>query len=319
MIEQKCLIFGTPASVSYDAMKGDYKVTSKRAGGEYIVSQEVIEDDEIKDEIKIKLARWIYEQNQLGEVPLITSDTGKAMEGRRNLTVAQRADELFILIGKEHPKLGESIRWFVAGGISASFLTKVLAATESNLLGDNDHITKSPEIEYLFDYLCKDGRLEERNRDRYLITPYGYAYLEGQVTANTKQAFVAMWFSDDVKEVYEKGIEPAIRDAGYEPLIINRKETNNKIDDEIIAEIRKSKFVVADFTSGRVGDTLIARGGVYYEAGFAQGLGLPVIWTCRDDCIGHIHFDTRQYNHIVWKTPKDLHQQLLRRIQATIT
>ena len=40
-------------------------------------------------------------------------------------------------------------------------------------------------------------------------------------------------------------------------------------------QIRKSKFLIADFTG--------QRGGVYYEAGFAYGLGLPVIWTCRKD------------------------------------
>ena len=48
--------------------------------------------------------------------------------------------------------------------------------------------------------------------------------------------------------------------------------------DRILAEIRKSKFVVADFTS--CGECIAcdkcehigARGGVYFEAGFALGL-----------------------------------------------
>ena len=42
----------------------------------------------------------------------------------------------------------------------------------------------------------------------------------------------------------------------------------NKIDDEIVAEIRRSKFIIADFSHGSDG----ARGGVYFEAGFAHGL-----------------------------------------------
>ena len=41
------------------------------------------------------------------------------------------------------------------------------------------------------------------------------------------------------------------------------------------------------------------RGGVYYEAGFAHGLGLPVIFMCRDG--DELHFDVRQYNCIFWK------------------
>ena len=59
-------------------------------------------------------------------------------------------------------------------------------------------------------------------------------------------------------------------------------------------------MVVADFTHGRAG----ARGGVYYEAGLARGLGLPVIWTCREDMFDELHFDTRQYPHIGWTEAK---------------
>ena len=137
-----------------------------------------------------------------------------------------------------------------------------------------------------------------------------------QVGAESTQAFVAMWFHPSTLEAYEKGIEPAILDAGYKPLRIDRKDHNNRIDDEIIAEIRRSRFVVADFTQD--GDR--ARGGVYYEAGFAHGLALPVIFTCRQDVIdkGLIHLDTRQYNHIAWTTPEELRKQLVDRIAATI-
>ena len=139
---------------------------------------------------------------------------------------------------------------------------------------------------------------------------------------NSEQAFVAMWFDESVDEAYEKGIEPAIRDAGYRPLRIDKKEHNNKIDDEIIREIRRSRFVVCDFTCGFVehgGErTDFPRGGVYYEAGFAQGLGIPVIWMCRADHIEHVHFDTRQFNHLVWEKPEDLKTKLQNRIGAVI-
>ncbi|MGO4195686.1 hypothetical protein AB4Z13_10000, partial [Rhizobium sp. YAF28] len=105
-------------------------------------------------------------------------------------------------------------------------------------------------------------------------------------------------------------------------LTIDQKEHSNKIDDEIIAEIRRSKFLIADFTCGLVGSgegiTAIPRGGVYYEAGFAQGLGIPVIWCCREDHINHVHFDTRQFNHITWKTPEELREKLKNRISAVL-
>ncbi|PZM10165.1 nucleoside 2-deoxyribosyltransferase [Rhizobium tubonense] len=156
------------------------------------------------------------------------------------------------------------------------------------------------------------------------LTFDGYSHLE-QLKANPRaslQAFVAMWFGIEVAEAYKNGIGPAIIDAGYRPMRIDQKEHNNKIDDEIIAEIRRSRFVVADFTCGLVfserTQTAIPRGGVYYEAGFAQGLGIPVIWTCREDHIEHVHFDTRQFNHITWKTPEELREKLKNRIGAVI-
>jgi hypothetical protein len=45
---------------------------------------------------------------------------------------------------------------------------------------------------------------------------------------------------------------------------------------------------------------------------------MPVIFTCRKDAIDKVHFDTRQYNHIVWETPEELRDRLAKRISATI-
>ena len=128
------------------------------------------------------------------------------------------------------------------------------------------------------------------------------------------QAFVAMWFDDSMLDAYEQGIEAAVRASGYRPLRIDRKEHINKIDDEIVAEIRRSRFLIADFTSAPNNP----RGGVYFEAGFALALGIPVIWTCREDVIGEVHFDTRQFNHIVWKDAEQLNRRLTTRIQAVL-
>jgi nucleoside 2-deoxyribosyltransferase len=123
------------------------------------------------------------------------------------------------------------------------------------------------------------------------------------------QAFVAMWFSPDMNDAFEHGIAKALDATGYTPLRIDMSEHNDKIDDRIISEIRRSGLVVADFTG--------QRGGVYFEAGFAMGLGIPLIWTCREDEVDKLHFDTRQYNHIVWSDADDLRQKLQYRIEAT--
>ena len=150
----------------------------------------------------------------------------------------------------------------------------------------------------------------------YSVTVEGYARVE-QVNNPTvsRQAFIAMWFDSSMDSIYEQGIAPAIAANGYDPKVINRDPTIDKIDDAIIAEIRRSKFIVADFTHGEQG----ARGGVYFEAGYAMGLGIPVIFTCRNDMTDKLHFDTRQYNHIVWNNAEELKQKLEERIAARIT
>ncbi len=120
-----------------------------------------------------------------------------------------------------------------------------------------------------------------------------------------------MWFDPQVTDAW-RSIEQGIGAAGYQPLRIDQRQHNNKIDDEIVAAIRGSRFVVSDFTGHR--------GGVYFEAGFAMGLGIPVIWLCRKDELEKAHFDTRQYNFIVWEQAglSELTKALKNRIEATI-
>ena len=119
-----------------------------------------------------------------------------------------------------------------------------------------------------------------------------------------------MWFHTELDHVYENGFKAALDDTGYQSIRIDLIEHNEKICDRIVAEIRRSGLLIADITGNRPG--------VYFEAGFAMGLGLPVIWTCRDTDIDDVHFDTRQYNHIVWKDAADLKKRLADRIEATL-
>jgi hypothetical protein len=125
-----------------------------------------------------------------------------------------------------------------------------------------------------------------------------------------KQVFVAMSFDKSLDSAWTDGLKMGIEDCGYDALRVDRKQHNEKICDVIIAEIRKSKFLVADFT--------LHRNGVYFEAGMMMGLGRPVIFTCRKDDLVNAHFDTRQYNHIDWEKPSELREKLRSRIQATI-
>lgn len=83
------------------------------------------------------------------------------------------------------------------------------------------------------------------------------------------QGFVAMWFDPQLDVAWSNGFDPAIRNAGYRPFQIDKKEYIGGITDEIIIEIRRSKFVVVDYTQ--------QANGVYFEAGYALGIGRPVV------------------------------------------
>ena len=175
--------------------------------------------------------------------------------------------------------------------------------------------TERNEVTFLREYLVEQGWIQGNNSYQYSVTVDGHRRIaDVKTNSDSTQAFVAMWFDDGMEAAYRQGIVPAIDSAGYKPMRIDQKPDVNKIDDEIIAEIRRSRFLVADFTQEEDG----ARGGVYFEAGFALGLGIPVIYTCREDVIDKIHFDTRQYHHTAWRDPEDLRDKLEKRILALI-
>jgi hypothetical protein len=163
----------------------------------------------------------------------------------------------------------------------------------------------------------RDGQdfiLDNRGYKSLIITPSGWDAVERlqEKQTDSRIGFVAMSFRPEFSELYEKGISEGIRLAGFEPLRIDRTEHNNRIDDEIVASIKRSRFLVADFT--------LQRGGIYFEAGYALGIGLRVIWLIRSDELAAVHFDTRQYNFIRWNDGEwtALQRALRNRIEATI-
>ena len=80
-----------------------------------------------------------------------------------------------------------------------------------------------------------------------------------------------------------------------------------KIDDVILRMVDVARFVVADLA--------LQRGGVYFEAGYALGRRIPVVWTCRKDDMSNRHFDVGQYNCIDWVGEVDLRIRLTRRLK----
>ena len=107
-------------------------------------------------------------------------------------------------------------------------------------------------------------------------------------------AFMAMKYNDkELDSVVDKYFVPAVAQAGFK---LHRLDTEPKagiLDNRLRVEIRRSRLLIADLTHGNHG--------AYWEAGFADGLGLPVIYCCKKSEIKEIHFDTRNCQIILWE------------------
>ena len=145
-----------------------------------------------------------------------------------------------------------------------------------------------------------------------MISPKGWDLLERYELSTffPDQVFIAMSFSDTLNDIWKFGIKMAVEKAGYRPYRIDKEPHNERIDSKIISEIKNSRFLIADVTEQRQG--------VYYEAGFAQGLNRQVIWCVHEDDLKNVHFDTRQFGHVVWKDAKDLQAKLYEMICAVV-
>ena len=329
-MNQSCPIWGTLSAIS--VVPGsllDSAVDSPRAGGKYIVNDnDKYELSTLNDREKVKLTSWLVEQRNFGYFfPKITSGSILEAQQRKELRIAERVDRILRYLESKTSSLGTEVH------------LRLLPPDIGQKL-DDDHLiffellrysesVNSDELISLLNHLEERGYIKLigfKNNifGTYFLTVNGYERLEetNKPSQNSTKVFVAMWFNPSMDEVWAKGIKPAITEAGYEPVRIDKKEDLNKIDDEIIAEIRRSRFVVADFTHGKIDDNDLpiekrgARGGVYYEAGFAHGLGIDVVFTCREDMIETVQFDTRQYPHIMWDNPQDLKFKLANRIAA---
>jgi hypothetical protein len=112
-----------------------------------------------------------------------------------------------------------------------------------------------------------------------------------------KKAFMAMKFGDEeMNRVFFDCLRPAALRAGYELVKLDDTPRAGLIDDRLRLEIRTARFLIADLTH--------ANPGAYWEAGFAEGLGRPVIYTCKEsvfsDASSRPHFDTNHHLSIQW-------------------
>ena len=261
----ECPIWGTDCTVQSQAY--GTLVDSKRAGGKYFITIDVYRQIssgiyELTDRDKAVLTTWIVNQQRQGEIPSITPeiiDRVKSRE-RKPTNPYHRADSLLrFMDGACEPGQPVGLR-----NLTADW--DVLVLTES---------TSKRDAELLIESLVGRGLLHLSGSGTILkITLDGYQRLSelDTLNADSRQVFVAMWFHDSTNEL-KRSVKQSIETVGLVPYIVDEESFENKICDRIEVEIRRSRLLIADFTHGEDG----VRGSVYYEAGLAMGIGLPVI------------------------------------------
>lgn len=149
------------------------------------------------------------------------------------------------------------------------------------------------------------GRLTFRGWERF----YHLTRIGGVGT----RAFLAMKFNDaELDEMVRRHMRPAVEKTGFAVRRLDDEPRAGLIDDRLRLEIRLARFLLADLTH--------ANNGAYWEAGYAEGLGKPVIYLCKkavfDDPGQRPHFDTNHHLTITWDGPTIADD--MERLKATI-
>lgn len=151
-----------------------------------------------------------------------------------------------------------------------------------------------------------------------ILTLDGWNYYETlrKGSASYRKAFMAMKFGDDdLNAVLENVFKPSAKLAGFDLFKLDDEPRAGLIDDRLRVEIQSSDFLIADLTH--------ANNGAYWEAGYAEGLGKPVIYTCEKEKFNSPqkpHFDTNHHLTVLWdKTAPEQAGDLLKAtIRATL-
>ena len=329
----KCIIWGTDAFYIKDdeAIKNDRDIIhSPRAGGKYIIDHITYlsigrHPLNLDEQEKVRFSGWIAKQNLSGNTPYLDSlMEGVDIQWLEKLppipnNLDERSDLLLKGLAKQYPDEGKSINLDIN-------LDSNQQDNPTPFLCALSYCSDSEDFQFLlFENLEKELKYI-KTESSYVggimiikITPKGWKRMkkiENKIQSEKSEtAFIAMWIDSSVDNL-KKSIETAIGNAGYNPLRIDDKEHNNKIDDEILNEIKRAKFMICDLTSEKEKP----RGSVYFEAGYAMGKDIPIVWTCWKDLGEELPFDIRQYNCLFWEKDKleDFAKKLQHRIENTV-
>ncbi|MBI2435489.1 MAG: hypothetical protein HYV26_21765 [Candidatus Hydrogenedentes bacterium] len=176
------------------------------------------------------------------------------------------------------------------------------------------------DTEYIFDAAQRMGLVERLGpprscNGRLTISGWRQFHELQRGAGKSSTAFMAMPFGNpDLTQMVDAVFRPAVAEAGFCLKRVDDEPKAGLIDNKIRIDIRLSRLVIADLTNGNHG--------AYWEAGYAEGLGKPVIYTCNRDYFdeNRTHFDTNHCQTVLWdaKNPAKAAEALKATIRATL-
>lgn len=215
-------------------------------------------------------------------------------------------DGLILWVGDRAPGHSEGV--LVSSKPSlAGWLGLALPASPNKPDRPVDWLLNSPKVMGLVEIVDRSGPLALR------LTWEGWERYDDLKRRETTSftAFMAMKFrKQELDAVVDDHFKPAVAATGFTLKRVTDGQAAGEIDDQMRVGLRNCRFVIADLTYGSAG--------AYWEAGFGEGLGKPVIYTCRlaEWEKEGTHFDTNHLATIVWD-PDDL-DRAVRELKAMI-
>ena len=137
--------------------------------------------------------------------------------------------------------------------------------------------------------------------------------LKGEISGN--YGFIALKFNDSVLDPFlSEHIRPAIQSLGMDLRDMRDNSQAGIIDNLMRSQIRDAAFVLVDLTHDNPG--------AYWEAGYAEGLGKPVLYICEKAKFdaAKTHFDTNHCTTVLWdnSNPEEFRKSLIATLQRSL-
>jgi len=210
-------------------------------------------------------------------------------------TPSEQLDNLILWLGKHQPSIAESTAISVPAVSAWIGVSLTPSSPEAGLDWLLNEETAKSLLEDRGDQSGKKLlRLKMAGWNRYELLK------RGQI--ESRRVLMAMKFNTpelndpQLEQLIDK-FRDAVKRSGFD-LYTLIDGPAGLIDDQLRVALRTSRFIVADLTH--------ASRGAYWEGGFAEGLGRPVIYTCRQKEWDEekSHFDTNHLRTIVWDPAK---------------